>query len=55
MIYNINVYLKSINKRIEEIAKEVDYNVNKLNKEQLNEMAELSAMETALKKALANK
>lgn len=52
MIYNIRVYLKSINKRIEEIAKAVNYDVNKLNEEQVKEMAELSAMEETLKKAI---
>ena len=50
MIYNIRIYLKSINKRIEEIAKSVNYDVNKLNEEQVKEMAELSAMEDMLKR-----
>lgn len=52
-MYNIRIYLQSINKRMEEIAKAVNYDVNKLNEEQVKEMSELSAMETLLKKCLA--
>lgn len=52
-MYNIRIYLKSINKRMEEIAKEVDYDINLLNEEQIEEMAELSAMEEVLKRCIA--
>lgn len=51
-MYNIKIYLKAIKQRMEEIAKEVDYIVENLNDEQIQEMAELSAMEDVLKNAL---
>lgn len=49
MNYDIRLYINSINREIEEIARQVDYNMNLLSNEQTARMKDLIKKETVLK------